>query len=59
MLVFPLHYKENVHASVLLPYVSSLQGLIVRSRFKTLQHFKKPWAHEHEPVRDIVDAVKV
>ncbi|KAL1829236.1 hypothetical protein ACET3Z_007648 [Daucus carota] len=34
------------------------KGLIVRSRFKTLQHFKKPWAHEHEPVRDIVDAVK-
>ncbi|PKU87908.1 NADP-dependent malic enzyme, chloroplastic [Dendrobium catenatum] len=35
------------------------KGLIVKSRFETLQHFKKPWAHEHEFVRDISEAVKV
>lgn len=34
------------------------KGLIVSSRKDKLQHFKKPWAHEHEPVRDLVDAVK-
>ncbi|KIO47667.1 hypothetical protein SQ11_16055, partial [Nitrosospira sp. NpAV] len=26
------------------------RGLIVDSRKESLQHFKKPWAHEHEPV---------
>ncbi|KAK2971132.1 hypothetical protein RJ640_008556 [Escallonia rubra] len=34
------------------------KGLIVRSRMESLQHFKRPWAHEHEPVRNLVDAVK-
>ncbi|KAL6972756.1 malate dehydrogenase (oxaloacetate-decarboxylating) (NADP(+)) [Sarracenia purpurea var. burkii] len=34
------------------------KGLIVSSRMKSLQHFKKPWAHEHEPVKNLVDAVK-
>ncbi|CAK9153499.1 unnamed protein product [Ilex paraguariensis] len=34
------------------------KGLIVSSRRESLQHFKKPWAHEHEPVKDLVDAVK-
>ncbi|KAI4330642.1 hypothetical protein MLD38_028912 [Melastoma candidum] len=34
------------------------KGLIVSSRKDSLQHFKKPWAHEHEPIRDLVDAVK-
>ncbi|KAI5651238.1 hypothetical protein M9H77_37243 [Catharanthus roseus] len=34
------------------------KGLIIRSRMDTLQHFKKPWAHEHEPVTHLVDAVK-
>ncbi|OWM76512.1 hypothetical protein CDL15_Pgr005476 [Punica granatum] len=34
------------------------KGLIVSSRKESLQHFKKPWAHEHEPIRDLVDAVK-
>lgn len=36
-----------------------MQGLIVSSRKESLQHFKKPWAHEHEPIKDLVDAVKV
>lgn len=36
-----------------------LQGLIVKSRLGSLQHFKQPWAHEHEPVKELVDAVKV
>jgi hypothetical protein len=36
-----------------------LQGLIVSSRANSLQHFKKPWAHEHEPVGTLIEAVKV
>ncbi|TKY44573.1 NADP-dependent malic enzyme [Spatholobus suberectus] len=35
------------------------KGLIVSSRKTSLQHFKKPWAHEHEPVDSLLDAVKV
>ncbi|KAF3951810.1 hypothetical protein CMV_022580 [Castanea mollissima] len=35
------------------------KGLIVSSRKDSLQNFKKPWAHEHEPVKDLLDAVKV
>ncbi|XP_027915635.1 NADP-dependent malic enzyme-like [Vigna unguiculata] len=35
------------------------KGLIVSSRKNSLQHFKKPWAHEHEPVNSLLDAVKV
>ncbi|TJX49773.1 NAD-dependent malic enzyme, partial [Soehngenia saccharolytica] len=34
------------------------KGLIVKSRMESLQHFKKPWAHEHEPHKELVDAVK-
>jgi len=34
------------------------KGLIVSSRKDSLQHFKKPWAHEHEPVKTLLDAVK-
>ncbi|XP_031376998.1 NADP-dependent malic enzyme-like isoform X2 [Punica granatum] len=34
------------------------KGLIIASRKETLQHFKKPWAHEHEPMRTLLDAVK-
>ncbi|KAJ0091064.1 hypothetical protein Patl1_13329 [Pistacia atlantica] len=34
------------------------KGLIVSSRKDSLQHFKKPWAHEHEPVHSLLDAVK-
>lgn len=25
---------------------------------ESLQHFKKPWAHEHEPIKVLLDAVK-
>ncbi|KAG0492972.1 hypothetical protein HPP92_006041 [Vanilla planifolia] len=35
------------------------KGLIVSSRRGSLQHFKKPWAHEHEPIGSLLDAVKV
>ncbi|KAL1551582.1 malate dehydrogenase (oxaloacetate-decarboxylating) (NADP(+)) [Salvia divinorum] len=35
------------------------KGLIVRSRIDSLQHFKRPWAHEHKPVNNLLDAVKV
>jgi malate dehydrogenase (oxaloacetate-decarboxylating)(NADP+) len=31
----------------------------VSSRKESLQHFKKPWAHDHEPVKELVDAVNV
>lgn len=34
------------------------KGLIVSSRLQSLQHFKKPWAHEHEPVKELLNAVK-
>ncbi|THU62021.1 hypothetical protein C4D60_Mb01t00760 [Musa balbisiana] len=34
------------------------KGLIVSSRKESLQHFKKPWAHDHEPVGNLLDAVK-
>ncbi|XWS11988.1 hypothetical protein CRYUN_Cryun37aG0052000 [Craigia yunnanensis] len=33
------------------------KGLIVKSRIDSLQHFKKPWAHDHEPIKKLVDAV--
>ncbi|TKY64445.1 NADP-dependent malic enzyme 4 [Spatholobus suberectus] len=33
------------------------KGLIVSSRKESLQHFKKPWAHEHEPVKELVDVI--
>lgn len=26
---------------------------------ESLQHFKRPWAHDHEPVKELVNAVKV
>lgn len=35
------------------------KGLIVRSRKESLQHFKKPWAHEAEAVGNLLDAIKV
>ncbi|GKV27181.1 hypothetical protein SLEP1_g36381 [Rubroshorea leprosula] len=33
------------------------KGLIVKSREDSLQHFKKPWAHDHKPIKELVDAV--
>ncbi|OVA12444.1 Malic oxidoreductase [Macleaya cordata] len=34
------------------------KGLIVSSRKESLQHFKQPWAHDHEPIKNLLDAVK-
>ncbi|XP_062180907.1 NADP-dependent malic enzyme, chloroplastic-like [Phragmites australis] len=34
------------------------KGLIVESRKESLQHFKKPWAHEHEPLKTLLEAVE-
>ncbi|XP_041006302.1 NADP-dependent malic enzyme-like [Juglans microcarpa x Juglans regia] len=34
------------------------KGLIVSSRKESLQQFKQPWAHDHEPVKDLLGAVK-
>uniref|UniRef100_A0A7C9EYQ5 Malic enzyme n=1 Tax=Opuntia streptacantha TaxID=393608 RepID=A0A7C9EYQ5_OPUST len=33
------------------------KGLIVKSRMDSLQHFKKPWAHEHEPIKGLLNAI--
>lgn len=54
----------NYYVSVYLRRVKTdvlnlLQGLIVSSRKESLQHFKKPWAHEHAPIKSLLDAVKV
>ncbi|XP_074566583.1 NADP-dependent malic enzyme-like [Curcuma longa] len=34
------------------------KGLIVNSRKDFLQHFKQPWAHDHEPVNNLLAAIK-
>lgn len=34
------------------------KGLIVSSRKNSLQEFKRPWTHEHEPIGDLSSAVK-
>ncbi|KAL4572265.1 hypothetical protein LXL04_019035 [Taraxacum kok-saghyz] len=34
------------------------KGLIVSSRKESLQHFKQPWAHDHEPLTTLLEAVK-
>ncbi|KAG6739420.1 hypothetical protein POTOM_057016 [Populus tomentosa] len=34
------------------------KGLIVSSRKGSLQHFKKPWAHDHEPIKGLLEALK-
>lgn len=54
MKIFPFDYILILVSSSFL-----LQGLIVGSRKDSLQHFKKPWAHDHEPVKELLDAVKV
>ncbi|KAJ6863051.1 NADP-dependent malic enzyme [Populus alba x Populus x berolinensis] len=39
-------------------WLTDSKGLIVSSRKESLQHFKKPWAHEHEPVIGLLEVVK-
>lgn len=39
-------------------WLTDSKGLIVSSRKESLQHFKKPWAHEHEPVKGLLEVVK-
>jgi len=34
------------------------KGLIVESRKESLQHFKQPWAHAHEPLKSLLEAVE-
>ncbi|KAF8724944.1 hypothetical protein HU200_020661 [Digitaria exilis] len=34
------------------------KGLIVESRKESLVAFKKPWAHEHEPLKTLLEAVE-
>ncbi len=35
------------------------QGLVTKSRYDSLQEFKKLYAHEHEPCSNLVSAIKV
>lgn len=53
--------KLNLYCSFIIFFLLKfiLQGLIVSSRKENLQHFKQPWAHEHEPVKDLIGAVNV
>ncbi|CAL5350349.1 unnamed protein product [Camellia sinensis] len=46
---------EEMHKKI---WLVDSKGLIVSSCKNSLQHFKKPWAPEHEPVKDLLDAVK-
>ncbi|CAL5360508.1 unnamed protein product [Camellia sinensis] len=46
---------EEMHKKI---WLVDSKGLIVSSCKNCLQHFKKPWAPEHEPVKDLLDAVK-
>ncbi|XLR57573.1 hypothetical protein S83_008245, partial [Arachis hypogaea] len=45
---------DEVHKNI---WLVDSKGLIVGSRKESLQHFKKPWAHDHEPVHRLVDAI--
>ncbi|CAL5442985.1 unnamed protein product [Camellia sinensis] len=49
---------EEMHKKIWLVDSNVVKGLIVSSCKNCLQHFKKPWAPEHEPVKDLLDAVK-
>lgn len=59
----PRSVSSSLAKPFLITYISfldfTLQGLIVSSRKESLQHFKQPWAHEHEPVKDLIGAVNV
>ncbi|XP_028080061.1 NADP-dependent malic enzyme-like [Camellia sinensis] len=46
---------EAMHKKI---WLVDSKGLIVSSCKNSLQHFKKPWAPEHEPVKDLLDAGK-
>jgi len=39
-------------------YAVDSQGLVTKSRFDSLQAFKKPFAHEHTPIPKLVDIIK-
>lgn len=52
-------FKKKIDSDFLKYLFILLQGLIVSSRKNSLQHFKKPWAHEHEPVNSLLEAAKV
>ncbi|KAF7843397.1 ABC transporter G family member 36 [Senna tora] len=42
----------------LLALETSKQGLVESSRKESLQQFKKPWAHDHEPIKELLEAVR-
>jgi hypothetical protein len=37
----------------------SWQGLVTKSRKGSLYDYKKPFAHDHEHIKDLVSAIKV
>ncbi|WZZ50155.1 hypothetical protein YC2023_050262 [Brassica napus] len=45
-----------VDSKVLLTTSLLTTGLIVSSHKESLQHFKQPWAHDHEPVNELLRA---
>ncbi|CAL0312507.1 unnamed protein product [Lupinus luteus] len=51
--------KTSIEESRKKIFLLDSKGLIVSSRKNSLQHFKKPWAHEHEPVNTLLEAVKI
>nr|GME10670.1 NADP-dependent malic enzyme-like isoform X2 [Ipomoea batatas] len=49
--------KKVLNCCLFRSFISLSFGLIVSSRLESLQQFKQPWAHEHEPAKDLIDAV--
>nr|BAZ95848.1 NADP-dependent malic enzyme gene [Flaveria brownii] len=60
LIALEISTKTNIHIDEARKkiWLVDSKGLIVSSRKETLQHFKKPWAHEHEPLSTLLDAVK-
>ncbi|CAA2967722.1 NADP-dependent malic enzyme [Olea europaea subsp. europaea] len=50
--------KDFVEETCKKTWLVDSKGLIVHSRKESRQHFKKPWAQEHEPCNTLLDAVK-
>ncbi|KAI3933783.1 hypothetical protein MKW92_038025 [Papaver armeniacum] len=57
--------KQNYGEKVLVPFEDfanhnafELLSIHSKSHLESLQHFKKHWAPEHEPVKDLIDAIK-
>ncbi|KAK3161909.1 hypothetical protein QOZ80_1BG0082970 [Eleusine coracana subsp. coracana] len=51
--------KVSVEESRKKIWLDDAKGLIVTSRNETLEPFNKRYAHKHEPIKDLLEAVKV